>query len=218
MEYICPCCGKSALKSERAVGADQRLSMARRKPSPGDLTMCVNCAEIFQFDEAMDLSMPDLDTLMQLSPAQSYMIDLSQKRIRSGGIVNLPNPGERIAAIYEACIATSTCHFLGWGVYEGDFVPPPEINPTLNQGAPNPRLRLDNGQIVWGCECWWGSEKEFKDIIGSFRKVIPTDIEKVRKQANEKPNETTEQDTQESKVDPAAALSKRTPLKWRWSK
>jgi len=23
---------------------------------------------------------------------------------------------------------------------------------------PSPKIRLDNGSVVWGCECWWGPE------------------------------------------------------------
>ena len=29
----------------------------------------------------------------------------------------------------------------------------------------NPRLKLDNGEVVWGCECWWGSEAKIKDMV-----------------------------------------------------
>lgn len=31
----------------------------------------------------------------------------------------------------------------------------------------NPRLDLDNGSTVWGCECWWMPEEEFADFLGS---------------------------------------------------
>lgn len=27
---------------------------------------------------------------------------------------------------------------------------------------PNPRLGLDNGHIVYGCECWWGGEEAIR--------------------------------------------------------
>lgn len=26
----------------------------------------------------------------------------------------------------------------------------------------NPKIRLDDGREVWGCECWWGSAEDFK--------------------------------------------------------
>lgn len=29
----------------------------------------------------------------------------------------------------------------------------------------NPRIRLDDGQIVWGRECWWGPEEKIKAAI-----------------------------------------------------
>lgn len=36
------------------------------------------------------------------------------------------------------------------GVYEGDFEYPED-----ELSAPNPRIKLDNGDIIWGIECWW---------------------------------------------------------------
>lgn len=46
--------------------------------------------------------------------------------------------------------------FIGFGVYEGDF-----FNDKV--GAPNPRIKLDSGETVWGYQCWWGAEKKVKD-------------------------------------------------------
>jgi len=40
---------------------------------------------------------------------------------------------------------------LGYGIYEGDFE-----HPVLKRL--NPRMLLDSGERVWGCECWWGAE------------------------------------------------------------
>lgn len=69
----------------------------------------------------------------------------------------------RVGAILGA--NQDAVEFLGYGEYVGDEVPPPEINPLLNVGSPNPKIVLDNGDVVWGCECWWGPEEEIKDSI-----------------------------------------------------
>jgi hypothetical protein len=61
--------------------------------------------------------------------------------------------------------------FLGYGVYEGDFPVPQEQAAVGVFGMPlpeehkNPRLRLDNGDIVWGCESWWGSEEKIRNLL-----------------------------------------------------
>ena len=33
----------------------------------------------------------------------------------------------------------------------------------------NPRLRLDNGEVWWGCEVWWGPEERVKAKVAAFR-------------------------------------------------
>jgi hypothetical protein len=44
-----------------------------------------------------------------------------------------------------------------YGYYVGDFKPP-------NFSFENPKIILDNGETIWGIECWW----EFvDDVIGS---------------------------------------------------
>jgi hypothetical protein len=91
-------------------------------------------------------------------------------------------PGMRVAVV-SADMKT----FLGYGVYLGDF-PHPELieewaknaenHPTVPEDqrtklaarirageSPfglNPKIRLDDGVEVWGCDCWWGDEDEFK--------------------------------------------------------
>lgn len=36
----------------------------------------------------------------------------------------------------------------------------------------NPRLDLDGGGTVWGCECWWMPEAEFDKFAGSRTVVV----------------------------------------------
>ncbi|MDO9139901.1 MAG: hypothetical protein U1E09_00370 [Methylococcales bacterium] len=75
--------------------------------------------------------------------------------------------GDRVGAILKA--NETTVHLLGYGIYDGDIE-----NPVL--GFPNPRITLDNGSHVWGCECWWGSEDKIRKMIGD-REVVVAPLE-----------------------------------------
>lgn len=100
-----------------------------------------------------------------------------------------PQPGDRVYALLD--MNENNARLLGYGVYEGEFAAPgaesfeqfwsgqPEewkegvlkdatldqlkeryaTNPFLN----NPRIKLDSGHTVWGCQCWWGPEAELKE-------------------------------------------------------
>ena len=76
--------------------------------------------------------------------------------------------GERVGAILGSN-KDGSVDFLGYGVYEGDFIPTEavgfmaEIATKLEHT--NPRIRLDDGQVVYGCECWWGKEDEVKKSL-----------------------------------------------------
>lgn len=90
--------------------------------------------------------------------------------------------GDRVGAILDA--KDGAVEFLGYGVYEGDFVPEGAAGWIAEDlrgiGATNPKIRLDSGKIVWGCECWWGSEKSVKkQLEGTIVKDI--DIDEIRK-------------------------------------
>ena len=83
-------------------------------------------------------------------------------------------PGTRVAVL-----SADAERFLGYGVYVGDEDCPPlrewlarearklgcEITARrLETGELkklNPKIRLDNGTVVWGCECWWGDAETF---------------------------------------------------------
>ncbi len=85
-------------------------------------------------------------------------------------------PGDRIGALRDA--DDKVVNFFGYGVYEGEEVPPWGL--AKDAGITNPKLRLDNGKVVWGQECWWGPEEKIKELIGG-REIIevePYDPEK----------------------------------------
>lgn len=75
--------------------------------------------------------------------------------------------GDRIGAL----IGTNddkVVKWLGYGTYQGEHVPPEDVG-GYNLGLPNPKLVLDNGDVVWGCEVWWGSEKGMKEKLEIYR-------------------------------------------------
>lgn len=99
--------------------------------------------------------------------------------------------GSRVGAILSA--SADEVHLLGYGVYDGDQEAPfgpmgsplEEYREAVREmyGADhpvppytNPRITLDDGRVVWGCQCWWGPEEQIRAKIGN-RKVIPAVIE-----------------------------------------
>ena len=79
--------------------------------------------------------------------------------------------GARVGAILSG--NSTEVHLLGFGVYDGEHVPPfgpmgapmEFINEMKQKGElpadwefKNPRITLDDGRVVWGCQCWWGAE------------------------------------------------------------
>jgi hypothetical protein len=97
-------------------------------------------------------------------------------------------PGERVGAILGS--KDGVVEFLGYGVYEGDLDRNDPTNAPLPVGftallgrragmSLNPRIKLDSGKIVWGCECWWGAEEKIKEAIAGHT-VVEVDIDKVR--------------------------------------
>ncbi len=73
--------------------------------------------------------------------------------------------GDRIGAILDSDYP-DVVRLIGYGTYQGEHVPPVEIG-DYNLGRPQPKLVMDDGQIVWGCECTWGTEEKIKELIGA---------------------------------------------------
>jgi hypothetical protein len=86
----------------------------------------------------------------------------------------MPKIGDRVAAVMEINDEERKVLLFGAGVYVGDVVPE---NPSStlavycarNQLA-NPKIQLDDGKIIFGCECWWDDEAVITDIIERFLK------------------------------------------------
>jgi hypothetical protein len=80
-------------------------------------------------------------------------------------------PGTRVLAILSA--DKNTVKSLGPGVYVGDEVPP-DTGGTgwlAELGVANPKIVLDNGDVVWGCECWWGLELRMTEKVAAWAKL-----------------------------------------------
>lgn len=80
--------------------------------------------------------------------------------------------GTRVGALLKA--DETKVWLIGYGTYQGDHVPPEDAG-GFNLGIPNPKLVMDDGTVVWGCECWWGPEDKVRASIGE-REVVNVDM------------------------------------------
>ena len=82
--------------------------------------------------------------------------------------------GSRIGAIQSA--NQEEVRLYGYGVYVGDEVPPEGavlLGHDLHvAGIRNPKLVLDNGDVIWRCQGWWGWEEQVQASIKGRRVVI----------------------------------------------
>jgi len=82
--------------------------------------------------------------------------------------------GDRVVAIYES--NDTEVRYFGFGVYAGEFVADDATGPlgeyVREEKLGNPRIDLDGGGHVWGCECWWGPEEEVKKEYADLKWVL----------------------------------------------
>lgn len=97
------------------------------------------------------------------------------------------NVGDRIGAILGS--DGRQVRLLGYGRYTGRATPEDAVGMLAAAlrsvpGLVNPRLLLDDGSVVWGCECWWGSEEQVRRNVERWRaagfEVVRVRIEDVR--------------------------------------
>ena len=104
--------------------------------------------------------------------------------------------GMRVGAVLSADDAE--VQFLGYGVYQGDEKPPGDLvflgglmqdmydqHPEFERDHTNPKILLDNGDVVWGCECWGGPEDEIKKRLTDGRKIVEVRIGPIRDEARQ---------------------------------
>jgi len=82
--------------------------------------------------------------------------------------------GDRIGLILKTNVNTKECFFLGYGVYEGRFVPD-IINCSkkyrknakwlIRENKEICRFKLDNGEIFYEFDTWCMSEERFNAVF-----------------------------------------------------
>lgn len=80
--------------------------------------------------------------------------------------------GSRVGVIFGGDSGTKVLRVLGYGVRAPDEVPNADAGGWMADAlreaqVPNPCMVLDNGDRVYGCECWWGSEPAVNGQIAS---------------------------------------------------
>lgn len=78
--------------------------------------------------------------------------------------------GDRMGALMSA--NTKEVKFFGYGKYLGNVIPEPTGAPIvadmIEHGIHHPAIELDSGDVVYGCECWWGPEEKIRAKVASF--------------------------------------------------
>lgn len=93
--------------------------------------------------------------------------------------------GTRVGAVMSA--DDKAVKFFGWGTYAGHEVPGPEVGGFMGtllreMKMVNPKINLDDGKVVWGCECWWGPEEKVRAMLDG-RLLESVDIDAMRAEA-----------------------------------
>lgn len=70
---------------------------------------------------------------------------------------------KRVIAVRDA--NKEEINIFGYGEYVGEM-PCPELC-----DIPNPKIVLDNGEVVWGYECWWGDAERFEKEVKQGRTI-----------------------------------------------
>jgi len=76
--------------------------------------------------------------------------------------------GDRVGAVQKT--DGDTIYMFGYGIYRGEEIPPSGFCHDI--GIKNPKILLDDGNIIWGQECWWGAEEEIKNQEASFKNTV----------------------------------------------
>ena len=93
--------------------------------------------------------------------------------------------GDRVGAIISR--EGGTVNLLGYGEYKGEEIPSEEaggMGPIARKlEMENPKIELDNGDVVWGCECWWGDESEVQAMVEDADEVNDISVQEFRQQS-----------------------------------
>ena len=72
--------------------------------------------------------------------------------------------GTRVTAISHT--KDNKVYIFGYGKYLG------EKPCELLGGIKNPCIELDNGKLIYGCQCWWGETNRVQDEIIKDKEII----------------------------------------------
>ena len=91
--------------------------------------------------------------------------------------------GDRVGAICGS--VDDGVEFFGYGEYVGDECmsvgEPGVFGPTEIGDPPNPKIKLDSGEVVWGCQCWWGPEEEVKKTLATQNVIMVKVEDKIKR-------------------------------------
>ena len=81
--------------------------------------------------------------------------------------------GARVGAIKS--VKDGVAYFFGYGTYEGDEIPVEGtyfMGVDMNKvGHKSPKIILDVGDVVYGCECWWGSKEGVESRLKDCKRI-----------------------------------------------
>ncbi len=97
--------------------------------------------------------------------------------------------GERVCAISHSSEDGKTTYIFGYGTYVADEVPETaagQLGQMLrNAKLVNPKIVLDSGKVVWGCECWHGPEERVKkELADNGQTIVEVDVDESRANAS----------------------------------
>jgi hypothetical protein len=99
------------------------------------------------------------------------------------------NKGDKVIAIRNK--EGNTVYSYGPGTYEGEFIPDSAAGPQADDcrefDIPNPKITLDSGKTVWGCECWWGPPDTVNNICKGCE-IVQVDVDESRRKYVQKAN------------------------------
>ena len=85
----------------------------------------------------------------------------------------MSNVGDRVGVVVGTNPDNpNVVEFAGYGTYVGDEVPVGAVGilaeMAAEAGIKNPKIELDNGEVAWGCETWWGPQEKVVENLAAW--------------------------------------------------
>ncbi len=95
--------------------------------------------------------------------------------------------GTRVIVMINNPQESLTVHLLGYGIYIANEVPDENAVGALAShcrklGKLTPKIRLDDGRVVWGSEVFWGDATQLEELIDD-REIVHCDLDIERENA-----------------------------------